>query len=171
MWQKDKGKELQERKLVQALYGDLVDMVKLDKLSKKVGLCVKIHPSIQRYEVIIHYECKLPPNNDRIDCGDKTKTLGPKLALFLALTKWFWCLNIPSITVMPLKVGRNNDESDNGDISSATDKTNEENATIASGIWVESRLQCRSPINTVSCLYATTKSKVNRKLTLFKTII
>lgn len=45
MWQKDKGKELQERKLVQALYGDLVDMVKLDKLSKKVGLCVKIHPS------------------------------------------------------------------------------------------------------------------------------
>lgn len=50
-------------------------------------------------------------------------------------------------------------------------KTNEENATIASGIWVESRLQCRSPINTVSCLYATTKSKVKRKLTLFKTII
>lgn len=42
MWQKDKGKEQQERKLVQALYGDLVDMVKLDKLSKKVGLCVKI---------------------------------------------------------------------------------------------------------------------------------
>ncbi|KAM8747262.1 ankyrin repeat domain-containing protein 53 isoform 2-T2 [Acanthopagrus schlegelii] len=35
MWQKDKGKELQERRQVQALYGDLVDMVKLDKLSKK----------------------------------------------------------------------------------------------------------------------------------------
>lgn len=42
MWQKDKGKELQERRQVQALYGDLVDMVKLDKLSKKVGLCVEI---------------------------------------------------------------------------------------------------------------------------------
>ncbi|XP_031145778.1 ankyrin repeat domain-containing protein 53 isoform X1 [Sander lucioperca] len=35
MWQTDKKKEMQERKLVQTLYSDLVDMVKLNKLNKK----------------------------------------------------------------------------------------------------------------------------------------
>nr|XP_046236197.1 ankyrin repeat domain-containing protein 53 [Scatophagus argus] len=34
-WQEDKKKEMQERKLVQALYCDLVDMAKLNDLSKK----------------------------------------------------------------------------------------------------------------------------------------
>lgn len=81
------------------------------------------NPFIQHDEV----ECKLPPNNDRIDCGDKTKTLGPKHALFPALTRWFWCFKMPSVTVTPLKAGRNNDES-------------EENTTNASGIWMETEV-------------------------------
>ncbi|XP_042256700.1 ankyrin repeat domain-containing protein 53 isoform X2 [Thunnus maccoyii] len=35
MWQADKKKEMEERKLVQALYSDLVDMCKLNRLNKK----------------------------------------------------------------------------------------------------------------------------------------
>ncbi|XP_032399970.1 ankyrin repeat domain-containing protein 53 isoform X1 [Etheostoma spectabile] len=35
MWQTDKKKEMQERELVQTLYSDLVDMVKLNKLNQK----------------------------------------------------------------------------------------------------------------------------------------
>ncbi|XP_051284587.1 ankyrin repeat domain-containing protein 53 isoform X2 [Dicentrarchus labrax] len=42
MWQKDKKKEMQERKLVQALYGDLVDMAKMNKLNKKTLIDVKV---------------------------------------------------------------------------------------------------------------------------------
>lgn len=46
MWQKEKNKEMQERKQVQALYGDLVDMVKLNDLNKKVSFyVVEIHSS------------------------------------------------------------------------------------------------------------------------------
>lgn len=46
MWQKDKTKEMKERKLVQALYGDLVDVVKLNDRNKKVSLyVVEIHSS------------------------------------------------------------------------------------------------------------------------------
>lgn len=41
MWQEDKKKELQERKLVQALYRDLVGMAKQNELNKKVSLCVE----------------------------------------------------------------------------------------------------------------------------------
>lgn len=37
MWQADKKKEMEERKLVQVLYSDLVDMSKLNNLSKKVS--------------------------------------------------------------------------------------------------------------------------------------
>lgn len=36
MWQEDKKKEMQERKLVQNLYRDLVGKAKLNELSKKV---------------------------------------------------------------------------------------------------------------------------------------
>lgn len=36
MWQEDKKKEMQERKLVQSLYRDLVGKAKLNELSKKV---------------------------------------------------------------------------------------------------------------------------------------
>lgn len=37
MWQANKAKEMEERKLVQSLYGDLVDMCKLNTLNKKVS--------------------------------------------------------------------------------------------------------------------------------------
>ncbi|KAM6960390.1 ankyrin repeat domain-containing protein 53 [Tautogolabrus adspersus] len=42
IWQKDKDKEVKERKLVQALYRDLVDMVKLNDLNKKTLIDEKI---------------------------------------------------------------------------------------------------------------------------------
>ncbi|XP_070849761.1 ankyrin repeat domain-containing protein 53 [Chaetodon trifascialis] len=42
MWQQDKKKELQERKLVQALYCDLVDMAKLNDANKKTLIDVKM---------------------------------------------------------------------------------------------------------------------------------
>ncbi|XP_070786380.1 LOW QUALITY PROTEIN: ankyrin repeat domain-containing protein 53 [Enoplosus armatus] len=42
MWQKDKKKELQERKLGQALYSDLVDMARLNDLNKKTLIDVKM---------------------------------------------------------------------------------------------------------------------------------
>ncbi|XP_035531401.1 ankyrin repeat domain-containing protein 53 [Morone saxatilis] len=42
MWQKDKKKEMQERKLVQALYSDLVDMAKMNNLNKKTLIDVKV---------------------------------------------------------------------------------------------------------------------------------
>lgn len=37
MWQANKKKEMEERKLVQVLYTDLVDMCKLNKVNKKVS--------------------------------------------------------------------------------------------------------------------------------------
>lgn len=40
VWQAEKKKEMQERKLVQTLYSDLVDTVKLNGLNKKVSLHV-----------------------------------------------------------------------------------------------------------------------------------
>ncbi|XP_044040609.1 ankyrin repeat domain-containing protein 53 [Siniperca chuatsi] len=42
MWQKEKEKEMHERKLVQALYSDLVDMAKLNDLKKKTLIDVKM---------------------------------------------------------------------------------------------------------------------------------
>ncbi|XP_076581610.1 ankyrin repeat domain 53 [Chaetodon auriga] len=42
MWQQDKKKEMQERKLVQALYCDLVDMAKLDDANKKTLIDVNM---------------------------------------------------------------------------------------------------------------------------------
>ncbi len=37
MWQEDKKREMQERKLVQVLYSDLVHMAKLNNLNSKVS--------------------------------------------------------------------------------------------------------------------------------------
>ncbi|XP_062300430.1 ankyrin repeat domain-containing protein 53 [Scomber scombrus] len=42
MWQANKEKEMEERKLVQSLYGDLVDMCKINKVSKKPLIDEKI---------------------------------------------------------------------------------------------------------------------------------
>lgn len=41
MWLEDKKKEMQERRLIQALYRDLVGMAKQNELNKKVSLYVK----------------------------------------------------------------------------------------------------------------------------------
>lgn len=41
MWLEDKKKEMQERRLIQTLYRDLVGMAKQNELNKKVSLYVK----------------------------------------------------------------------------------------------------------------------------------
>lgn len=42
IWKLEKKRELEERKLVQALYSDLVDMVKLYNVSKRVSMLWKL---------------------------------------------------------------------------------------------------------------------------------